>query len=162
MTDTETQLSLTRDYIASVQNGDVRRFDQILAEDFYCSNPDGTLIDRAAFLEQTARPVTIKDLSAQDVMIRVFGDTPANVSGKLLKQWAAWYRDAIVFANPPMLDLSQLVKFTAQESFEGYNLRFAQQWDSNNDLLPARIDTISGETLIYPELAVRGIHSPTG
>ena len=38
---------LNRDYIASVQRGDVERFDQILAEEFYCSNPDGTLVDRA-------------------------------------------------------------------------------------------------------------------
>jgi ketosteroid isomerase-like protein len=75
MTDNETLLSLNRDYIASVQNGDVRRFEKILAADFYCSNPDGTFIDRAAFLEQTARPVTISGLSAHDVMIRVFGDT---------------------------------------------------------------------------------------
>lgn len=92
--------------------------------------------------------------------ITVMGGTTAGVSGQLVKQSLAWYRDAIVFANPPMLDLSQLVKFTAQESFEGYNLRFAQQWDPNNDLLPARIDTISGETLSYPELAVRLIHVP--
>ena len=74
MTDTETLQMLNRDYIGSVQNGDVRRFDEILADDFYCSNPDGKLIDRAAFLEQTARPVTIKDLRAQDVLIRLFGD----------------------------------------------------------------------------------------
>ena len=99
---------------------------------------------------------------ATNAAIQVFGDTPANVSGQLIKQSVAWYRDAIVFANPPMLDLSQLVKFTAQETFEGYNLRFAQQWDPNNDLLPARIDTLSGETLIYPELAVRVINSPSG
>lgn len=99
---------------------------------------------------------------ATGAAITIFGDTGVNVSGKVLKQWAAWYRDAIVFANPPMLDLSQLVKFTAAETFEGYNIRFAQQWDPNSDLLPARLDTISGETLIYPELAVRGIHSPTG
>jgi len=92
--------------------------------------------------------------------ITVMGDVPANVSGVTVKQSLAWYRDAIVFANPPMLDLSQVVKFTAQESFEGYNLRFAQQWDVNSDLLPARLDTISGETLSYPELAVRMIHKP--
>ena len=104
-----------------------------------------------------------QNVSAQPTgasVITVMGDTVANVSGKTVKQSLAWYRDAIVFANPPMLDLSQLVKFTAQESFEGYNLRFAQQWDPNNDLLPARIDTISGETLSYPELAVRMIHLP--
>jgi ketosteroid isomerase-like protein len=74
MSDIELLRSLNRDYIDSVQHGDVRRFDEILAEDFYCSNPDGTLIDRAAFLVQTARPVTITDLSAHDVLIRCFGD----------------------------------------------------------------------------------------
>lgn len=68
-----TQLNL--DYINSVQNGDVARFDQILAPDFFCSNPDGTLVDRAAFLEQTARPVTIRGLAVHDVKIRIMGDT---------------------------------------------------------------------------------------
>jgi ketosteroid isomerase-like protein len=66
--------SLNRDYIASVQNSDVRRFDEILATDFYCSNPDGTLINREEFLAQTARPVTIANLRAEDVMIRPLGD----------------------------------------------------------------------------------------
>ena len=74
MTDTETLRMLNSDYIDAVQNGDVRRFNEILAGDFFCSNPDGTLIDRAAFLEQTARPVTIKHLHADDVLIRLFGD----------------------------------------------------------------------------------------
>jgi hypothetical protein len=102
----------------------------------------------------------VDNLPATSAAITVMGGTAAGVSGVTVKQSLAWYRDAIIFANPPMLDLSQLVKFTAQESFEGYNLRFAQQWDPNNDLLPARIDTISGETLSYPELAVRVIHLP--
>jgi hypothetical protein len=97
---------------------------------------------------------------AANAVITVMGGPVASVSGATVKQSIAWYRDAIVFANPPMLDLSQLVKFTAQESFEGYNIRFAQQWDPNNDLLPARIDTISGEVLAYPELAVRLIQLP--
>src|SRR4051795_12678387 len=66
--------ALNHDYITSVQRGDVRRFDEILAEDFLCSNPDGTLIDRAQFLAQTARSVTITGLVAEDVQIRLFGD----------------------------------------------------------------------------------------
>ena len=65
---------LNRDYIRSVQNGDVGRFDEILAPDFRCSNPDGSLVDRAGFLTQTARPVTISNLAAHDVEIRRFGD----------------------------------------------------------------------------------------
>jgi hypothetical protein len=73
-TDVEQLTQLNRDYISSVQNGDVKRFDEILAPEFYCSNPDKTLIDRPGFLAQTARPVTIRDLEAHDVMIRMMGD----------------------------------------------------------------------------------------
>src|SRR5258708_10906070 len=71
--DLEILEQLNRDYIASVQNSDVVHFGEILAREFYCSNPDGTLIDRVAFLEQTAKPVTIRDLEARDVVIRMFG-----------------------------------------------------------------------------------------
>src|SRR5919206_2579451 len=72
--DREVLTRLNADYIRSVQHGDVRRFDEILAADFRCSNPDGSLVDRAGFLAQTARPVTIANLVAQDVEIRMFGD----------------------------------------------------------------------------------------
>jgi len=65
---------LNRDYIRSVQTSDIRRFDEILAEEFYCSNPDGSLVDRKAFLAQTARPVTISNLEAHDVLIRILGN----------------------------------------------------------------------------------------
>jgi ketosteroid isomerase-like protein len=66
--------ALNRDYINSVQQGDLRRFNELLAEDFYCSNPDGSLVDRGGFLEQTAKPVTISNLRAENVLIRFFGD----------------------------------------------------------------------------------------
>jgi ketosteroid isomerase-like protein len=66
--------ALNRDYINSVQNSDVKRFDEILADDFYCSNPDKSLVDRSGFLKQTAVPVTIRNLRADDVKIRVMGD----------------------------------------------------------------------------------------
>jgi len=57
-----------------VQHGDVQRFDEILAEDFLCSNPDGSLVDKKQFLVQTARPVTISGLSAEQVQVRLLGD----------------------------------------------------------------------------------------
>jgi ketosteroid isomerase-like protein len=72
--DIEELTALNRDYVASVQNCDVKRFDEILAQDFYCSNPDKSLVDRAAFLKQTAVSVTIRNLTARDVKIRVLGD----------------------------------------------------------------------------------------
>jgi ketosteroid isomerase-like protein len=73
-TDLDALHGLNHDYIASVQNGNVRRFEEILAAEFYCSSPDGSLINREGFLAQTARPMTIGNLHAHDVMIRLFGD----------------------------------------------------------------------------------------
>jgi ketosteroid isomerase-like protein len=72
--DLETLLALNADYIRSVQTSDVTRFDQILADDFVCTNPDGSFVDRENFLKQTARPVAISDLAAHDVVVRVVGD----------------------------------------------------------------------------------------
>jgi ketosteroid isomerase-like protein len=73
-TDLDELRALNTDYINSVQHGDVARFNQILADDFLCSNPDGSLVDRRQFLEQTARPVSISNLSAEDVQIRILDD----------------------------------------------------------------------------------------
>jgi hypothetical protein len=103
----------------------------------------------------------VDNVPATGALISIFGQSGAAaiaaLNGALIKQSLGWYRDAIVFANPPMLDLSPLVKMTAAESFEGYNMRFAQQWDPSNDVLPARLDSIVGAVLAYPELAVRNI-----
>jgi hypothetical protein len=72
--DHDVLFALNTDYINSVQHSDVQRFDEILSSDFYCSNPDGSLVDRAAFLKQTAKPVPITNLRAEDVLIRIIGD----------------------------------------------------------------------------------------
>src|SRR3954451_7874034 len=74
MSDLDDLASLNRNYVASVQNSDVKRFDEILAQDFYCSNPDKSLVDRTGFLKQTAIPVAIRNLEAHDVKIRLMGD----------------------------------------------------------------------------------------
>ena len=81
-TDLDTLLALNDDYIRSVQEGDVRCFDKILAEDFLASNPDGSLVDKRQFLKQTARPVTITGLAAGDVRVRFFGKDVAIIHGK--------------------------------------------------------------------------------
>jgi ketosteroid isomerase-like protein len=72
--DLTTLLKLNQDYIDSVQHSNVQRFSEILADDFLCSLPDGLLIDRAQFLSQTAKPVTISNLAAHDVNVRIMGD----------------------------------------------------------------------------------------
>jgi ketosteroid isomerase-like protein len=72
--DLTTLLELNQEYIRSVQTSDVRRFEEILSEDFLCSLPDGSLLDRKRFLEQTARPASISNLEAHDVNVRLMGD----------------------------------------------------------------------------------------
>ena len=72
--DVDTLTALNRDFTASVQNGDVKRFEELLADDFMMSTPDGSLLDKAEFLELTARPVTISGLVTEDVRIRLLGD----------------------------------------------------------------------------------------
>jgi ketosteroid isomerase-like protein len=72
--DLDTLTALNRDFTASVQKGDVKRFEEILADDFMISNPDGSLLGKAEFLKRTAQPVTITGLMAEDVRIRLLGD----------------------------------------------------------------------------------------
>ena len=72
--DQDELLELNEHYIRCVQKSDVSKFREILAEDFLCSQPDGSLIGKRTFLEQTARPVSISNLTAHDVNIRLMGD----------------------------------------------------------------------------------------
>src|ERR1700709_1045501 len=61
-------------YVPSVQNCDVKRVHANLAPEFYCSNPDKSLVDRTGFLKQTSVPVTIRNLREYDVKIRIMGN----------------------------------------------------------------------------------------
>jgi hypothetical protein len=64
---------LNRNYIRAVEEADVAWFDANLAPDFLNTNPDGTLIDRSAFLMQIGRGSTVKNIREHDVVIRIFG-----------------------------------------------------------------------------------------
>ena len=70
----ETLTQLNQDYIDSVSKSDVRRFEQILSNDFLNTNADGTLVNRAQFIAQIARPMTVSDFQCDDVLIRVMGN----------------------------------------------------------------------------------------
>jgi len=72
--DVEILDKLNKGYVDSVQKSDVRWFDEHLAEDFVNSNPDGSIVDRAGFLAQIAKPVPIKGLRPADVRIRILGE----------------------------------------------------------------------------------------
>jgi Domain of unknown function (DUF4440) len=63
-----------RNFVRSVEEADVAWFDANLAADFLNTNPDGSLIDRKAFLAQIGRGSTVKNIREHDVMIRILGD----------------------------------------------------------------------------------------
>jgi ketosteroid isomerase-like protein len=65
---------LNEDYIESVKKSDVGRFREILTDDFLCTLPDGSIVDRDQFLANTAKPYTLRSLQAHDVNIRLLGD----------------------------------------------------------------------------------------
>ena len=77
-TATASEVEILRDlngqYIHSVVHSDVARFTEILADDFLCTNPDGSLVDKPQFLRQTAVPVSFTDFDVDDLRIRVLGD----------------------------------------------------------------------------------------
>ena len=68
--DLEILTQLNADFLASVQNGDVRRFEQILAEDFMASLPDFLLRDKKQFLDMIAAPRPFGELKADEVRFR--------------------------------------------------------------------------------------------
>src|SRR5262245_29123623 len=77
MADSEQQRAklqqLNRNFVRSVEEADVAWFDANLAADFLNTNPDGSLIDRKAFLAQIGRGSTVKNIREHDVMIRILG-----------------------------------------------------------------------------------------
>ena len=72
--DLEVLHDLNRNYVRSVDQSDVRWFDEHLAEDFLNSNPDGTLVDRAGFLAQIAKGSGVTNIKETDVKIVIRGD----------------------------------------------------------------------------------------
>lgn len=64
---------LNHHYVRSVGEADVEWFNRHLSDDFHNTNPDGTLIERAAFLAQIGRGSAVKELREHDVKIRLLG-----------------------------------------------------------------------------------------
>ena len=64
---------LNKDYVHSDQFNDVKRFSELLAEDFIVQSP-GVTRNRGEFLEFIAKPRPFKDLAVHDVKIRILGD----------------------------------------------------------------------------------------
>ena len=71
--DVQALTRLNAAYIDCVVTADADRFATILADDFVCSNPDGTLIDRGEFLRRTRSAAPLQSMTTDDVRVRVLG-----------------------------------------------------------------------------------------
>jgi ketosteroid isomerase-like protein len=65
---------LNADYMAAFLASDTDWFERHLASDFRCILADGGMIDRAAFLSDTARPVAMKSFHVEEVNVQVEGE----------------------------------------------------------------------------------------
>ncbi len=72
--DLDLLMRLNDDYIDSAKTSNVKRFTEILADDFLCTLSSGSLLSRAEFLEMAARPSTVSNLRVEDVNVRLMGD----------------------------------------------------------------------------------------
>ncbi len=65
---------LNADYVAAFLASDTDWFERHLASDFRCILADGGVIDRAAFLSDTAHPVAMKSFDVEDVNVQIEGE----------------------------------------------------------------------------------------
>jgi hypothetical protein len=72
--DREALAALNHHYVRSVDEADTEWFEANLAVDFFNTNPDGSLIGRAAFIAQIARGSGVRNIREHDAVIRLFGD----------------------------------------------------------------------------------------
>src|SRR5262245_63524183 len=75
----ETLTTLNHDFVKSVQGADVKRFDEILAKDFLFTNPDGSLYNRAEFLDLIGKGARNSELREDQVNVRLFGTSRSSM-----------------------------------------------------------------------------------
>ena len=74
-TESDTLAQLNDLYIDSIVRADADQFDKILADDFVCSNPDGSIVDRTEFLRRIRASTPLRYMRLEDVRIRTIDHT---------------------------------------------------------------------------------------
>jgi ketosteroid isomerase-like protein len=68
-----TLVRLNQEYVEAFMNADVDWYRQHLAEDFVCIESDGSVLDKAEFLTNTAKGPDVADYRLQSVDVRIYG-----------------------------------------------------------------------------------------
>jgi len=72
--DIQTLEEMNRQFVHSAEHSDAAWYRAHLAEDFLSSHRDGSVVDRAGFLQRISQPYPGTDLQAVDVLIRFVGE----------------------------------------------------------------------------------------
>lgn len=71
----------------------------------------------------------------------------------------AFCKDAFVFTSCDLADVGPYGAKCARENMDGISMRWAQQYSVSSDAIVGRFDVLWGFAPLYPELAVRHIHT---
>ena len=74
MTPEQRVRQLNEQYVAAALAGDVEWYRLHLAEEFVCIDSDGSVLNKAAFLRQTAQEPELKTYNLDEVDVRFYGD----------------------------------------------------------------------------------------
>ena len=72
-TDKATLERLNKEYIEAYMSADVNWYQGHLADDFVCIESDGSVLDKAQFLSNTAAGPDVADYKLQKVHVRLYG-----------------------------------------------------------------------------------------
>lgn len=72
--DLEVLRALNDEYVRSFLESDATRYDELVADDFYCIEPNGRVVDKATFLELATQPAEMEYFHVEDVSIRILGE----------------------------------------------------------------------------------------
>lgn len=71
----------------------------------------------------------------------------------------AFHPDAFAFVSADLEDVSRYGAWGARQTMDGISMRIARQYNISDDSVPCRIDVLWGFAPLYPELAVKHIHT---
>jgi len=78
---------LNQEYVDAFMNADVEWYHQHLAEEFFCIESDGSLLNKEQFLDNTRRGPDVTDYKLHEVEIRIYGETA------LVRATGIWTRE---------------------------------------------------------------------
>lgn len=95
--------------------------------------------------------------------------TNANMDGLTVTLWSAagtnfgqnlqFHKDAFTAVFADLEDVSKYGSWGSRQNMDGISMRTARQYVLSSDSFPCRIDVLWGFAPLYPELAVKSIHT---